>query len=202
MSAVAKPFQEATVRAAEAALRREGGTRRFLVADEVGLGKTVVARDVIARLAATRRRLVVFYVTSGKVGDQNKRDLLECLPEAQRAAALSDADRLGLIPFTTPPQGRVHLYALTPGTSFPAANVRSSPGRALERAFLSKLLKACDPDAHRVLGTAFFQLSATKSWPDALRAAKRLCAPVPASSRPPLPRRCVPNLRPRACAKP
>ena len=175
MSAVAKPFQEATVRAAEAALRREGGTRRYLVADEVGLGKTVVARDVIARLAARRRRpLVVFYVTSGKVGDQNKRDLLESLPEDEQAAALSGADRLALIPFTPPPEGRVHLYALTPGTSFPAADVRSSPGRALERAFVSKLLKVCDRDAHRILGTAFFQLSASKSWPDALKAAKRV----------------------------
>jgi len=175
MSAIAKPFQEATVRAAEAALRRDGGSRRFLVADEVGLGKTVVARDVIGKLTTRRRRpLVVFYITSGKVGDQNKRDLLEFLPEPERAPALSGADRLGLMPFTKSPEGRVHLYALTPGTSFPAAGSRSSPGRALERAFVSKLLRACDPDAHRVLGTAFFQLSASKSWPDALAAAKRV----------------------------
>lgn len=175
MSAIAKPFQEATVRAAEAALRRDGGSRRFLVADEVGLGKTVVARNVIGKLTARRRKpLVVFYITSGKVGDQNKRDLLEFLPAPERAPALSGADRLGLIPFTSPPQGRVHLYALTPGTSFPAAASRSSPGRALERAFVSKLLRACDPEAHRVLGTAFFQLSASKSWPDALAAAKKV----------------------------
>lgn len=175
MSAVAKPFQQATVRAAEAALRRDEGTRRFLVADEVGLGKTVVARDVIGKLIARRRKpLAVFYVTSGKVGDQNKRDLLECLPESERPQALSGADRLGLMPFTDPPKGRVHLYALTPGTSFPAAGSRSSPGRAMERAFVCKLLLACDPEAHRTLGTAFFQLSASKSWPDALKAAKKV----------------------------
>lgn len=175
MTATAKEFQAATVRAATAALRREGGTRRFLIADEVGLGKTLVARDVIAGLAARRRKpLVVFYVTSGsKVGDQNKRDLLTFLPEAERAGALSSADRVGLIPFTRPPEGRVHLHAFSPETSFPAAGARSSPGRAVERAFVSKLLKACLPDVHRALRTDYFQLSATKSWPDALKSAKR-----------------------------
>lgn len=175
MTATAKAFQAATVRAAVAALKRDRGTRRFLIADEVGLGKTLVARDVIAALAARRRRpLVVFYVTSGsKVGDQNKRDLLTFLPEQERGAALSPADRVGLIPFVLPPAGKVHLYAFSPETSFPAACSHSSPGRAVERAFVSKLLKACLPDVHRALGTGFFQLSATKSWPDALRAGKR-----------------------------
>ncbi|WAJ28418.1 C-terminal helicase domain-containing protein [Antarcticirhabdus aurantiaca] len=173
MSATAKEFQAATVRAAVAALRREDGTRRFLIADEVGLGKTLVARDVVAALTARRRKpLVVFYVTSGsKVGDQNKRDLLAFLPEKERRACLSKADRLGLIPFTKSPQGKVHLYAFSPETSFPAADSRSSPGRAVERAFLSKLLASCLPKVHRSLGTTFFQLSATKRWPDALKAA-------------------------------
>ena len=175
MSAVAKPFQEATVRAAVAALRRDGGPRRFLVADEVGLGKTVVARDVIARLAVRRRKpFVVFYITSGKVGDQNKRDLLDWLPEEQRKAALSGADRLGLIPFTKTPKCPIHLYALTPGTSFPPADTRSSPGRALERALISRLLRKCDPEAHRLLGHRYFQLAAIKSWPDAMKDAKKI----------------------------
>jgi hypothetical protein len=173
MSATAKKFQEATVRAAVAALKREGGSRRFLIADEVGLGKTLVARDVVACLAARRRKpLVVFYVTSGsKVSDQNKRDLLTFLPQAERAGALSTADRLGLVPFVKKPTGRVHLYAFSPDTSFPPADARSSPGRAVERAFISKLLKACHPQAHRALGTDFFQLSARKSWPGALETA-------------------------------
>ncbi|BCM86711.1 helicase [Methylobacterium indicum] len=173
MSATAKAFQAATVRAAVAALRREDGTRRFLIADEVGLGKTLVARDVVAALSARRRRpLVVFYVTSGsRVGDQNKRDLLAFLPSDERKAALSGADRLGLIPFTKRPEGKVHLYAFAPETSFPAAGARSSPGRVVERAFVSKLLKAALPQVHRSLGTAFFQLAATRSWPSALRMA-------------------------------
>ncbi|MEQ9588047.1 MAG: hypothetical protein RJS97_08845 [Parvibaculaceae bacterium] len=41
-----KPFQRATVQAVLAAFDRRRKTRRFLVADEVGLGKTVVAQHV------------------------------------------------------------------------------------------------------------------------------------------------------------
>ena len=39
-----KPFQRATVQAVLAAFDRRRRIRRFLVADEVGLGKTVVAQ--------------------------------------------------------------------------------------------------------------------------------------------------------------
>ena len=38
MSAPLKPFQKATVEAVLAGFARAGGRRRFLVADEVGLG--------------------------------------------------------------------------------------------------------------------------------------------------------------------
>ena len=42
-----KPFQQATARAALQAFDDKNGSRRFLVADEVGLGKTIVAQEVI-----------------------------------------------------------------------------------------------------------------------------------------------------------
>ncbi len=45
-----KPFQEATIRAVLSAFDRRCSTRRFLVADEVGLGKTVVAQHVIREM--------------------------------------------------------------------------------------------------------------------------------------------------------
>ena len=45
-----KPFQVATVDAAVHGLWHDDTTSRFLVADEVGLGKTLVAKGVIARL--------------------------------------------------------------------------------------------------------------------------------------------------------
>ncbi len=51
--AALKDFQLETVKRVDALFR--GGQRRVLVADEVGLGKTVVARGVIAKTASLRR---------------------------------------------------------------------------------------------------------------------------------------------------
>lgn len=76
-----KGFQIATAEAALETFRRTQGPRRFLVADEVGLGKTVVARTIIAELMSRRRRpLVVFYVSSNlNIAHQNRAKLLELL---------------------------------------------------------------------------------------------------------------------------
>ncbi len=49
----ATPFQRATIEAIDRLFRT--GQRRVLVADEVGLGKTLVARGVIAKLARLRK---------------------------------------------------------------------------------------------------------------------------------------------------
>ena len=49
MAQAPKRFQSLTAEAAVKALST--GSRRFLLADEVGLGKTVVAREVIAGLS-------------------------------------------------------------------------------------------------------------------------------------------------------
>src|ERR1700684_1090060 len=77
-----KGFQRATADAALETLTRKDGPRRFLVADEVGLGKTVVARTIIGELMKHRRRpLVVFYVCSNlNIAHQNRAKLLELLP--------------------------------------------------------------------------------------------------------------------------
>jgi superfamily II DNA or RNA helicase len=48
---VPKPFQEAAVDAALATFADLPGRRRFLVADEVGLGKTIVAKEVARRMS-------------------------------------------------------------------------------------------------------------------------------------------------------
>ena len=90
----AKPFQKATINAALKALRSARGSRRYLVADEVGLGKTVVAQGVVAELMAEKQKrdndpLVVFYVCSSlAIAAQNRRKLLEVLPEPEREQAL------------------------------------------------------------------------------------------------------------------
>ena len=69
----AKAFQTATVQAALKAFRGRK-LRRFLVADEVGLGKTVVARDLIAALAERAQgQLVVYYIANPRDVSQSRR---------------------------------------------------------------------------------------------------------------------------------
>ncbi|MGG6548721.1 UNVERIFIED_CONTAM: DEAD/DEAH box helicase family protein, partial [Prevotella sp. 15_C9] len=52
---------------------KANGPRRFLVADEVGLGKTVIARTIAQRLRAGRRRLNVMYLCpSLEIAGQNR----------------------------------------------------------------------------------------------------------------------------------
>ena len=65
MSVEPKPFQSATIEAAIRAFSASAGSRRFLVADEVGLGKTIVAGGIIERISARRTTpLRVYYVCS------------------------------------------------------------------------------------------------------------------------------------------
>lgn len=166
MSINLKPFQHATVDAACRTLRNDGGARRFLVADEVGLGKTVVAREIVRRLAEGRKgSLVVFYIANGqRVASQNRGRLVDFLPKAERARALSRADRIGLIPMTERPEAPIALYALTPKTSFPGQRATLSEGRKEERAFIAALLGLAFPDLHETLGADFLQAPAKTYW--------------------------------------
>ncbi|WP_421860762.1 hypothetical protein [Parvibaculum sp.] len=147
MSAKSKPFQAATAQAATAALLGGNPLRRFLVADEVGLGKTVVARDTLAALADGARKFTVYYITSGlKVADQNKVELLRFLDKDDAKHALSVIDRVGLIPFEEKRKGKLRLYAFTPktlilelpaslrGEGYRACVHQAVAGRALSRA--------------------------------------------------------------------
>jgi hypothetical protein len=167
MSASLKRFQQATVEVACRTLVDVAGPRRFLVADEVGLGKTVVARDIIAHLCKRQRRpLLVYYVANGqRVGNQNRGRLIDFLPMEERKHALSNIDRLGLIPFETAlPKVKVKLYALTPGTSFPGNQTRLHGGRKEERAFLRALLGWTYPQLVRSLPEDLLRGTAKKNW--------------------------------------
>jgi len=145
-----KGFQFATTDAALEALTSKDGPRRFLVADEVGLGKTVVARTIISELTRRRRKpLVVFYVCSNlNIAHQNRAKLLELLPtELEQRAASASADRLTLAanPRNRPTHERLHLYTLTPDTSVPMYRRRGGFGRMEERALIFRLLKGRFP---------------------------------------------------------
>lgn len=159
-----KPFQVATIRAAVRALRSSKAYRHFLVADEVGLGKTVVAQGVIRELMSQKRDenrpLVVFYVCSSlAIAAQNKRKLLEVLPELEWPDALCTVDRLTLVGTTNAPHHReLQLYTLTPETSIPRSDGRTRRGLQSERALIFALLKHRFPKLLRVLRQDDFRL--------------------------------------------
>lgn len=172
-----KAFQQATVEAACEVLQQKGGRPRFLVADEVGLGKTIVAQQVIARMARHKKRpLVVYYVSSSlTIAAQNGPKLVDAVraPEG-RHEALCSADRLSMLPFVKgPAHSRVHLYTLTPDTSLPNRQGRRRDGRKDERAMIAVLLRKCWRDLDDSI-LDIFKCNAKSSWQGACANAEAL----------------------------
>lgn len=164
----AKGFQLATVKAALVRLRNEEGPKRFLVADEVGLGKTVVARTIISELVKGRRSpLVVFYVCSNlNIANQNRRKLLELLDtDADQKRASAKADRLSLAasPSNQPTHEHYHLYTLTPDTSIPLYRGRGGTGKVDERALVFQILTKRFPSLNSTAISNFFRVRASSS---------------------------------------
>ncbi|PQO29010.1 DEAD/DEAH box helicase [Blastopirellula marina] len=135
-----KDFQRDTV---EYAFRRlyldEDCTRRFLVADEVGLGKTLVARGVIAKtidyLWDRAERIDVVYVCSNTdIARQNIQRL-----NVTGCEDFSLSSRITLLPITVGDMQhrRVNFISFTPGTSF---DLKDSAGMSRERELLYWLL--------------------------------------------------------------
>ncbi|MBS1770570.1 MAG: hypothetical protein JSS77_12970 [Acidobacteria bacterium] len=135
-----KQFQLDTVDAVVGAMF-ERGQRRFLVADEVGLGKTKIARatvgETIRRLWDDRTvdRIDVIYICSNsQIARQNLRDL-DVL--ATNGKTVRTADRITMLPTTLADLGDVNVVAFTPDTSFKMGH---STGRRGERAMLWHLI--------------------------------------------------------------
>ncbi|HUO14240.1 MAG TPA: helicase-related protein [Verrucomicrobiae bacterium] len=134
-----KDFQRATVDYVDERFYGPDPTRRFLVADEVGLGKTLVARGVVAR---TIERLwnkvprinIVYICSNADIARQNidRLSISGCEQAAQ-------ATRLTLLPLHMHDlkQNRVNFVALTPATSF---EQKRGGGRIDERVLLYWLL--------------------------------------------------------------
>lgn len=146
-----KPFQEATVLHAVSRLCDQSASRRFLVADEVGLGKTLVAQGILQYLASGTGSITVFYVCSSlTIANQNRDSLLEVLPPADRERASISVDRPTLLPWADPPAGHgFTLFSLTPGTLPLKGSLR---GRVDERAAIWCLCREGLPDAGPSLG--------------------------------------------------
>ena len=136
-----KDFQRATVDHAFARLfDAPDSTKRFLVADEVGLGKTLVARGVVAKAIerlvedGVERVDVVYICSNADIAAQNVRKL----DIAGTGAAI--ASRLTLLANRVQDlrARSLNIVALTPGTSFEQA---SFTGKAEERHLLYWLLR-------------------------------------------------------------
>ena len=135
-----KDFQRATTDYVFRRFYGAGATQRFLVADEVGLGKTLVARGVIAkaidRLWHKVRRIDIIYICSNADIARQNLDRLQI----EGVTASARASRLTLLPLYVKDLRcqRVNLVALTPGTSFKQTG---GGGVVQERVLLHWLLK-------------------------------------------------------------
>lgn len=130
-----KDFQRATVDRLERQLIDNGGNR-MLVADEVGLGKTIVAKGFIERMLAERKKLSVIYICNNQ---QIARQNLRKLNVTGLAEAYENHDRLTLAYSTKPSRKHgLRLLGLSPQTSL---SKRSRGGTAQERLFLLHLLR-------------------------------------------------------------
>jgi len=135
-----KDFQRKTVDYVFKRLYGDDPTSRFLVADEVGLGKTLVARGIIAKtlehLQDKVDRVDVIYICSNAaIATQNVNRL-----NVIDADGFSIATRLTYLPrqVRSLRKNKVNFISLTPGTAFDHA--RSRGGHADERAILYRML--------------------------------------------------------------
>ena len=142
-------FQRNTVEHVISRFYGETPTDRFLVADETGLGKTIVARGVVARAIEELQdndavdRIDVVYVCSNQdLAHQNLRKL-----NVTGDTHVGIASRLTLLskhahkfaPLGSGQAGRpVNLVSFTPGTSFKTG---WATGKAEERALIFRMLE-------------------------------------------------------------
>jgi hypothetical protein len=143
-----KGFQRDTVEHVVDRFYGRDPTRRFLVADQTGLGKTLVARGVIARAIealdhekSVKRIDIVYVCSNSEIAQQNISRLDVTgdphLPFASRLTLLAKHSRQLTHAggrFTKP----VNLISFTPGTSF---EMGWQTGKAEERALLFLLLE-------------------------------------------------------------
>ena len=141
-----KDFQRRTARwAFQRMYTAADPATRFLVADEVGLGKTHVAKGVVAQVIDHLRRTgderhdIVYICSNGAIARQNLRKLA---PEG--VEPIESVDRLTMLPLVNlnqdnPGRGGVNLLAITPGTSLQFGR---GTGKFTERCLAYTFLRA------------------------------------------------------------
>lgn len=145
-------------------------THRFLVADEVGTGKTLVAKGVIAcavehleKVDSVNRIDIVYICSNAAIARQNVRKL-DVFGTGSRhantritmlASQIQDLNRI------TPGRKTVNLVAFTPGTSFEKGH---QGGKVQERALLYAMLEKLFPDRERYLARLLRLNRGRDSW--------------------------------------
>ena len=136
-----KPFQRRSVDYVFDRLYGADATPRFLLADEVGLGKTLVAKGVVARtidqLWDKTDRIDIVYICSNH--DIARQNINRLNLTGKKDFAL--ASRITLLPISRESgqlrEQKLNFVSFTPGTSF---DLKSSMGVSTERALLYHLL--------------------------------------------------------------
>lgn len=156
-----RDFQQATARYVFARMFGDGdqSCSRFLVADEVGLGKTLIARGVIAQAidhlkrSGDRRIDIVYLASNSAIAAQNVRKLAP-----RGVVTISRTERLSMLPYAISGVERadVNIFALTPGTSLEFGN---AGGKFTERACAFAALRSIW-SGHRLRGSGIARIFA------------------------------------------
>jgi hypothetical protein len=153
----------------------EDYTTRFLVADEVGLGKTKVAQGVVARALAhlhdkIERIDIVYVCSNASIARQNLQRI-----NPLRGQEFGFASRLTMLPLELHAlrKSRVNLISFTPGTAIDT----SGTGRWEERALLYWMLLDQIPGVVGATGTALRNLlqagvSTPERWKERLESSR------------------------------
>ena len=147
--------------------RAPDSSKRFLVADETGLGKSIIARGVVAAAIAELQDVahvdridVVYICSSTDLAKQNLRRLNVTgdphIGITSRLTLLALESRR-LAPDTTLSGKKVNLVSFTPGTSF---EMGWQTGSQDERQLLHILLNGMNPSGleHERASALFFQV--------------------------------------------
>ncbi|HYW08687.1 MAG TPA: DEAD/DEAH box helicase family protein, partial [Longimicrobium sp.] len=154
-------------------------SRRFLVADEVGLGKTLVARGVIARVLhhRTRRRQtnIVYVCSNAAIAQQNIRRL-----SVSDETRFAPATRLTLLPTQREhlQAGRINFVSFTPGTTL---DLKSRSGTVEERVVLYRMLLQAMPRLDRPLLRVLQGWAGRDNWIAATRQQRPIDAALSAA---------------------
>ena len=166
-----KDFQKATVERVYHLFKN--GQNRVLVADEVGMGKTLVARGAIVKAARLRLEegggllKVVYICSNAAIAGQNIQKLK--VSGTAKVEDVSDT-RLSMLHLKIAEQeadrelreGFIQLIPLTPGTSF---QMIRGGGAVSERALMFAILSRMDElRAHRAELERMFIHRAEKAW--------------------------------------